>query len=86
MFPLPLLGEGDQVEDSLREWVTKKYLNFITLDGVKPVGYPNEAVLCCRGGCRRPGLVWLNKQDKADYDSGQKEIVIWGQRVKIKVA
>ena len=49
-------------------------------------GYPNEAVLCCRGGCRRPGLVWLNEQDKADYDSGQKEIVIWGQSVKAKVA
>ncbi|MFC1977491.1 hypothetical protein ACFLWS_04415 [Chloroflexota bacterium] len=42
----------------------------------KPVGYPNAAVLCCQGSCRRPGLAWLNEQGKVDYDSGQKEIVI----------
>ena len=52
---------------------------------VKPLGYPNEAVLCCRRDCRRPGLVWLNERDKANYDAGEREIVIWGQSVKIKV-
>jgi hypothetical protein len=52
---------------------------------VKPLGYPNEVVLCCRRDCRRPGLVWFNERDKANYDAGEREIVIWGQSVKIKV-
>lgn len=43
---------------------------------VKPVGYPNSAVLCCRRGCYKPGLVWLNEEDKANYDKGEREIVI----------
>jgi hypothetical protein len=51
----------------------------------KPLGYPNEAVLCCRRGCHKPGLVWLNEEDKANYDVGERDIVIWGQSVKIKV-
>ena len=53
--------------------------------GVKPLEYPDEAVLCCRRNCHLPGLVWLNEEDKANYDAGEREIVIWGQCVKIKV-
>ena len=52
---------------------------------VKPLGYPNRAVLCCRRGCHKAGLVWLNEEDKANYDAGEREIVIWGQSVKIQV-
>jgi len=52
---------------------------------VKPLGYPNAAILCCRRGCYKPGLVWLNEEDKANYDAGEREIVIWGQSVKVKV-
>lgn len=52
---------------------------------IEPVGYPNEAVLCCRRGCGRPGLVWLNEEDKSSYDAGEREIVIWGQSVKVRV-
>jgi NAD-dependent SIR2 family protein deacetylase len=55
------------------------------LAAVKPLGYPNAAVLCCRRGCLRPGLVWLNEKDKANYAAGEMEIVIWGQNVKIRV-
>jgi hypothetical protein len=29
--------------------------------------------------------VWLNEEDKANYDAGEREIVIWGQSVKVKV-
>jgi len=52
---------------------------------VKPVGYPNRAVLCCRRDCHNPGVVWLNEEDKPNYDSGERAIVIWGQSVKIQV-
>jgi len=52
---------------------------------VKPLGYPNKAVLCCRRGCHNPGLVWLNEEDKANYDGGEQQILIWGQSVKVGV-
>jgi len=52
---------------------------------VKPLGYPNGAVLCCRGGCENAGLVWLNEEDKTNYDAGERAIVIWGMSVKVKV-
>ena len=52
---------------------------------VKPLGYPNGAILCCRRGCHKPGLVWLNEEDKANYDTGERAIVIWGQSVKVQV-
>ncbi len=52
---------------------------------VKPIGYPNKAVLCCRSGCHNPGLVWLNEEDEANYDAREREITIWGQSVKVKV-
>ena len=52
---------------------------------VKPVGYPNRAALCCRKDCYNPGLVWLNEEHKANYDSGERTIVIWGQSVEVQV-
>lgn len=52
---------------------------------VEPVGYPNPAVLCCRRGCHEPGLVWLNKRDMFDYHAGQRDIIIWGQSIKVRV-
>ena len=52
---------------------------------VKPVGYPNRAVLCCRRACHNSGVVWLNEEDKANYDSGERALVIWGQSVKVQV-
>ena len=53
--------------------------------GVRPIGYPNKGVLCCKKGCGEPGLVWLNGEDEANYNSGEREIVIWGQSVKVGV-
>ncbi len=55
------------------------------LFSVRPVGYPNPAVLCYKKGCKRPGVVWLNEIDKKNYDKGEKDIIIWGQVGKIKV-
>jgi hypothetical protein len=52
---------------------------------VEPVAYPNKAVLCCRRDCQNPGLVWLNEVDKANYDAGERAMVIWGQSIKIRV-
>ena len=53
---------------------------------VRPVGYPNPAVICCRGNCHNPGLVWLNEVDQDNYNNNhEREIIIWGMSVKIRV-
>jgi hypothetical protein len=55
------------------------------IKNVKPIGYPNKAVVCYRTNCQNPGLVWLNEEDKANYDRGERDFVIWGHSVKIEV-
>lgn len=55
------------------------------VNSVRPIGYPNSAILCCRRDCHRPGLVWLNEEDQANYNAGEREIVIWGKSVKVRV-
>lgn len=60
--------------------VSHRYVN-----AVQPEGYPNPAVLCCRGGCHNPGLVWLTETEQAGYISGERDMVPWGNCVKIKV-
>ena len=52
---------------------------------VRPIGYPNRAVLCAKAGCDDPGMVWLNEVDVDTYDLGERALVIWGQSVKIAV-
>ena len=52
---------------------------------VRPIDYPNRAVVCAKAGCDNPGLVWLNEADIEAYDRGERTLVIWGQSVKILV-
>ena len=52
---------------------------------VKPVGYPKTAAICGRSGCQRPGLVWLDEEDKRTYDNGERIVRVPNSAVKIKV-
>ena len=52
---------------------------------VKPIGYPETAAICGCAGCQRPGLVWLEKQDKAGYDCGGRVFSVPNAAVQIKV-
>ena len=52
---------------------------------VQPLRYPETAVICGRAGCERPGLVWLDEEDKAKYDQGQRIVSVPNAAVKIKV-
>jgi hypothetical protein len=36
----------------------------------KPVGYPQTALIC--GLCDNPGVIWLNREEKAAYENGQR--------------
>lgn len=37
---------------------------------VKPVGYPNTALIC--GLCDLPGVIWLNPKEKESYEKGTR--------------
>ena len=52
---------------------------------VQPLGYPETAAACGRARCERPGLVWLDEQDKAEYDRGQRVFPVPNAAVKIRV-
>jgi hypothetical protein len=52
---------------------------------VKPVGYPETAAICGSTGCERPGLVWLDEREKAQYERGQRVFSVPSAAVKIKV-
>jgi hypothetical protein len=52
---------------------------------VKPIGYPNEAVLCSTTGCSRPALVWLNDHYSAAYGGGERIFRPLGGKVAIRV-
>jgi len=38
----------------------------------EPMNPPNEAVACGVEGCLNRGRVWLNKEEAAAYDKGQR--------------
>jgi hypothetical protein len=53
---------------------------------VKPIGYPETAAICGSAWCEQPGLVWLDKEEKTQYERGQRVFSIPSAAVKIKVA
>jgi len=53
---------------------------------VTPLGYSETAAICGHAGCERPGLVWLDEQEKAEYDRGQRIFSVPNAAVKIQVA
>ena len=52
---------------------------------VKPVGYPNTAVVCGITTCPAPGLVWLETAEQAAYDRGERVFRVPNNAVKIRV-
>jgi hypothetical protein len=39
---------------------------------VEPIGFPETAAICGRHGCENPGLIWLEPQEAAGYEAGQR--------------
>ncbi len=57
--------------------------NYVTK--VKPVGYPNTAVICGLSKCRGPGLVWLEQDEFKEYENGERVFSIPSFATKIRV-
>lgn len=47
--------------------INKEYIAY-----VKPIGYPNTALICGRKGCENPAVIWLERNDIKNYHEGQR--------------
>lgn len=56
--------------------------------GVAPLGYPETAILCTRGGdhwCDNPGIVYLNTDEFGEFEQGEWVFGAPGRGTKVKV-
>ena len=53
---------------------------------VRPVGYPETALICSSVGCEEPGLIWLETSEKAAYDEGQRIFQSFTNTMKVRAA
>ncbi len=52
---------------------------------VKPIGYPTTAAICGASGCKSPALVWLDAEERAEYERGQRIFSLPTQAMKVRV-
>ncbi|MEM2941631.1 MAG: hypothetical protein QW304_08815 [Thermoproteota archaeon] len=52
---------------------------------VKPLGYPNTAVICGLSNCENPGIVWLENHEYEEYKKGHRIFRIPSFATKIRV-
>ena len=52
---------------------------------VKPLGFPDSAVLCNSSGCLKPALLWLDHDEVAQYQRGERIFTPITGAIKIRV-
>ncbi len=57
--------------------------NYVT--NVKPVGYPETAMVCGSKTCVAPGLVWLEDGEYAEYERGERIFRSFTNTMKMRV-
>lgn len=50
-----------------------------------PVGHPNSGVVCGKKGCENAAVVWLKKDEEAQYKNGQRVFEIHTRTAKVRV-
>ncbi len=53
---------------------------------VPPVGYPETALICGRGNCSNPGMIWLEKKEEEAYEAGKRVFQLKTNRVKARAS
>jgi hypothetical protein len=51
---------------------------------VMPVGYPDTALICGSTVCEEPALIWLEREEKAAYDRGQRTFRSFTATMKVR--
>ena len=57
----------------------------VYVQATKPLNYPDTAAICGIKGCENPGMVWLNSNEWAAYQAGQRVFEIPNAATKVKV-
>lgn len=58
---------------------TRRYVT-----AVKPVGYPETALVCGSVSCVAPGFIWLEEPEKAAYDRGERVFKSFTATMKVR--
>jgi hypothetical protein len=59
---------------------TRKYVV-----STEPVGYPKSSTVCGTPGCENPALVWLNEDESAEFERGQRVFGFPTRAAKVRV-
>ena len=51
---------------------------------VKPLGYPETALLCGSASCNAAALIWLEPPEKAAYDRGDRVFKSFSSTMKVR--
>ena len=51
---------------------------------VEPVGFPETALVCGSKHCRGPALIWLERHEQADYDTGERVFKAFTSTMKVR--
>ena len=52
---------------------------------VVPMGYPKSALVCSRGGCDDPAVLWLKSVDLVRFRIGERLFFLGQQKSKVLV-
>ncbi len=55
------------------------------IESVLPCGYPETSSICGRPQCTEPGLIWLKRDEKEKYLTGQRIFAFDSNVTKVKV-
>jgi hypothetical protein len=53
---------------------------------VEPVGYPNTALVCGSITCTKPALIWLEADESAAFDRGERVFKSFTATMKVRAA
>jgi hypothetical protein len=51
-----------------------------------PIGYPKTAVICGRGDCEEPAVLWLTRSEQADHGHGCRIFADRAHTAKIRAS
>ena len=66
------------------EYHRKDYRGKYSVSWRMPVQSPNQAILCCRPGCRKLGIVGLSAEEDEAYRKGER-IFTFGYFIQVQV-
>ena len=53
---------------------------------VKPFGYPETALVCGSSSCENPALIWLERDERTEYEKGIRIFKSFTATMKVRAA